>query len=73
MNIFYAFNRNKLGLNNAHSTEFNADTEHPVIINMPDHSNPKLGGTMRLGRKATIFLPKGPSTPSRLSMEIMNE
>lgn len=44
------FARKKLGLADADSTEFNADTKHNVIDFMPDQSGdiPK-GGTMRLG------------------------
>jgi CTP synthase len=37
-------------MKNAHSTEFNAKTSHPVIDIMPDQKNiHKKGGTMRLG------------------------
>lgn len=67
-NFYWRIFRNKLGCKDANSTEIFPDVEHPVIINMPDHSNPNLGGTMRLGRKATIFMPKGSGAPSRLRM-----
>jgi len=44
------FGRNVMGLKDAHSTEFNADTPYPVIDIMEDQKsiNDK-GGTMRLG------------------------
>ena len=43
------FARHVLGLADAHSTEFNSATEHPVIDLMPDQQGVKLGGTLRLG------------------------
>jgi len=45
------FSRNVLKLKDANSTEFDPDTEDPVIDLMPDQKNQdKKGGTMRLGR-----------------------
>lgn len=43
------FARNVLGLADAHSSELNPSTEHPVIDLMPDQQGVKLGGTLRLG------------------------
>lgn len=43
------FARNVLGYKDAHSSEFNPDTKHPVIDLMPDQHGVKMGGTMRLG------------------------
>ncbi len=44
------FARNVIGWKDAHSTEMNAKTKHPVIDMMPDQKNiTKKGGTMRLG------------------------
>ena len=44
------FARNVLGLKNAHSTEMDATTDHPVINMMEEQKKIKLmGGTMRLG------------------------
>ena len=44
------FARNVLGLKNAHSTEMDAATDHPVINMMEEQKKIKLmGGTMRLG------------------------
>jgi CTP synthase len=44
------FARNVLGLKDAHSLEFNADTNHAVITLMNEQKNiVKKGGTMRLG------------------------
>lgn len=31
------------------------DSEHPVVINMPEISTTQLGGTMRLGDRVTVF------------------
>jgi CTP synthase len=47
------FGRNVLGLADAHSTEFNRQTPHPVIDLQADQKDvEKLGGTMRLGAQA---------------------
>jgi CTP synthase len=44
------FGRNVLGFKDAHSTEMNAKTKHPVIDMMPDQKKiTNKGGTMRLG------------------------
>ncbi len=44
------FGRNILGLTDAHSTEMNASTAHPVINMMEEQKKIKeMGGTMRLG------------------------
>lgn len=52
------FARNKLGLADANSSEFNASCEHTVIDFMPDQYGdiPK-GGTMRLGAYPCIIKP----------------
>lgn len=47
------FGRNVLGFKDAHSTEMNAKTKHPVIDMMPDQKQiTAKGGTMRLGAYA---------------------
>ena len=44
------FGRNVVGLEGAHSTEFNKDTRHPVICLLDEQKNITYkGGTMRLG------------------------
>jgi CTP synthase len=44
------FGRNVVGLNDAHSSEFNKNTPHPVICLLDDQQNVvDKGGTMRLG------------------------
>lgn len=44
------FGRNAMGLNGAHSTEFEKDTPHPVICLLDEQRNvTDMGGTMRLG------------------------
>ncbi|XP_065199145.1 CTP synthase 1-A-like [Sycon ciliatum] len=60
------FSRNVLGWTDAHSKEFAPDTEHPVIIEMPEHNNGDLGGTMRLGKRRTIFVQKESSIMYKL-------
>jgi CTP synthase len=47
--------RNVLNLKGAHSTEVNPETEHPLVIDMPEHHPGQMGGTMRLGKRTTIF------------------
>lgn len=49
------FARNVLGWSNATSEEFDKDAETKVIVYMPEISKTHLGGTMRLGRRPTIF------------------
>lgn len=48
--------RNVLLLANANSTEFDKDTQHPVIVNMPEISDTYMGGTMRLGSRSTNII-----------------
>lgn len=48
--------RNILGLQGANSVELDSHTPHPVVVNMPEVSSVKLGGTMRLGARDTIFV-----------------
>ncbi|XP_059194748.1 CTP synthase 1-like [Centropristis striata] len=49
------FARNVLGWEDANSTEFNPTSSHPVVIEMPEHNPGQMGGTMRLGKRRTIF------------------
>lgn len=42
-------------LNDANTTEIDPDTPHPVVIDMPEHNPGQMGGTMRLGKRTTIF------------------
>ncbi|KAK7480722.1 hypothetical protein BaRGS_00028090, partial [Batillaria attramentaria] len=49
------FARGVLGLNDADSTEFNNKTKNPVVIEMPEHNPGQMGGTMRLGKRKTLF------------------
>jgi CTP synthase len=50
------FARNVLGYGNANSTEFNIDTEHPVISLMEEQNGViNMGGTMRLGGQPALL------------------
>lgn len=49
------FARNVLGIENANSTEIDPDTDHPLVVDMPEHNQGQMGGTMRLGRRETYF------------------
>jgi len=49
--------RNVCGLKQANSSEFDAETPDPVVIYMPEISKTQMGGTMRLGLRATVFGP----------------
>jgi len=52
------FARNVCGLTDAHSTEFNADTSHPVIdLLATQRTITCLGGTMRLGAYPCVLKP----------------
>lgn len=48
--------RNVLGWTDANSTEFDENTEHPVVVFMPEVSKTHMGGTMRLGQRKTLFV-----------------
>ncbi|XP_063305339.1 CTP synthase 2 isoform X1 [Pelobates fuscus] len=49
------FARNSLDWKDANSTEFNPNTKTPVVIDMPEHHPGDMGGTMRLGKRKTVF------------------
>uniref|UniRef100_A0A183AP40 CTP synthase (glutamine hydrolyzing) n=1 Tax=Echinostoma caproni TaxID=27848 RepID=A0A183AP40_9TREM len=49
------FARNVLGWQDANSTEFDKNSTHPVVIDMPEFNPGQMGGTMRLGRRRTAF------------------
>ncbi|XP_030359862.1 CTP synthase 1 isoform X1 [Strigops habroptila] len=49
------FARSILGWQDANSTEFDPKTAHPVVIDMPEHNPGQMGGTMRLGKRRTLF------------------
>ncbi|KAJ1554902.1 CTP synthase ura7 [Cladochytrium tenue] len=57
--------RNVCGLDGANSTEMDEDTEHPVVIFMPEISKTHMGGTMRLGSRATVFTEASGSAVTR--------
>ena len=49
------FARNVLDMKDAHTTEIDPNTSHPVVIDMPEHNQGQMGGTMRLGKRTTTF------------------
>ncbi|VDN11298.1 unnamed protein product [Dibothriocephalus latus] len=49
------FARNVLGWTDANSTEFEPNTSHPCVIDMPEFNPGDMGGTMRLGSRRTNF------------------
>ena len=49
------FARGVLQWEGANSTELDPGTPHPVVIEMPEHNPGQLGGTMRLGKRKTVF------------------
>ncbi|KAG1714820.1 CTP synthase 1-B [Nymphon striatum] len=49
------FARNVLNYKDAHSLEVDKCTSKPVIIDMPEHNGEIMGGTMRLGKRTTLF------------------
>ncbi|WP_366923672.1 CTP synthase [Metallumcola ferriviriculae] len=67
------FARNVLGLKNANSSEFDADTDYPVIDLLPEQKEiDDLGGTMRLGTYPCKIVPDT-FTQSAYSDEIIYE
>jgi len=55
-------------MKNANSTEIDASCDSPVVIDMPEHNQGRLGGTMRLGRRATLFQPGVSSILSKMEL-----
>ncbi|KAL7981226.1 hypothetical protein Chor_005460, partial [Crotalus horridus] len=53
-----AFCDQSLSSTDANSTEFDPKTTYPVVIDMPEHNPGQMGGTMRLGKRRTIFQTK---------------
>ncbi|KAI9911725.1 hypothetical protein PsorP6_009176 [Peronosclerospora sorghi] len=52
--VVIEYARNVLGWKDANSEEFDADTEHKVVIFMPEINPDVMGGTMRCGERRTI-------------------
>ena len=50
------FSRNVLNLKDANSAEFSKETPNQVVIEMPEHNQGQMGGTMRLGKRRTLFI-----------------
>ncbi|EGD73065.1 CTP synthase 1 [Salpingoeca rosetta] len=50
------FCRNVIGWKDANTTEIAPTCEHKVVIDMPEHTPEQMGGTMRLGRRRTVFV-----------------
>lgn len=42
-------------MKNANTTEIDSNTESPVVVEMPEHNTGDKGGSMRLGKRTTIF------------------
>ncbi|XP_050443622.1 CTP synthase 2 [Adelges cooleyi] len=49
------FSRNVLHIENAETTEIDINAKEPLIVEMPEHCPENKGGTMRLGKRTTIF------------------
>ena len=60
------FARNVLGIKDAHSEEFNSNTPNKLVVFMPEISKTHMGGTMRLGSRATVFSKDIPSVVRKL-------
>jgi CTP synthase len=67
------FARNVLGYENANSTEFDVETDHPVISLMEEQSEVvNLGGTMRLGSQPAV-LRKGSKLAEVYGSDVIGE
>ena len=49
------YSRHVLGWDDAHSSKFDDNTTHPVVIFMPEIDKETMGGNMRLGARNTKF------------------
>lgn len=58
-------------LEHANTTEINPDTIDPLIIEMPEHCTENKGGTMRLGKRTTVFK-NGSSITCKVIMDFMS-
>jgi len=47
--------RNVLNMPGATTTEIDPHTPYPVVIDMPEHTHGEMGGTMRLGKRRTVW------------------
>ncbi|NP_001135804.1 CTP synthase [Nasonia vitripennis] len=56
--IVIEFARNVLKLEDANSTEMDPECKNPLVIDMPEHNQGDMGGTMRLGKRPTRFIPQ---------------
>lgn len=45
----------KILFQDANTTEVDQDVEHALVIDMPEHHPGYMGGTMRLGKRTTLF------------------
>lgn len=50
--------KNVCGMDKASSAEFDEECEQPIIVYMPEIDKAKMGGTMRLGKRRTVFQPE---------------
>lgn len=58
------FARN-IGFEGANTTEIDPNVAHPLVIDMPEHHPGIMGGTMRLGKRTTVFKDNCNSTISK--------
>lgn len=58
-------------MENANSIEVDENTKFPVVIDMPEHNTGEMGGTMRLGKRTTVF--KDPAKSGILCMFIKSK
>lgn len=53
--VVFSIYRNVLGWSDANSQEMCPEGTRHVIVEMPEHNPGQLGGTMRLGKRQTVF------------------
>lgn len=58
--------RNVLKYPTANSIEIDPNTDHPIVIDMPEHNSGQMGGTMRLGKRYTYFKQEEESVLNKL-------
>lgn len=59
-------------MQDANTTEIEPNTANPLVIDMPEHHPGDMGGTMRLGKRTTVFKEKQSSVIRKYLLNCFN-